>query len=87
MMSGDIGGGLCGKNKSPRTRRRPSLFQKKQHTCFGPNKNAKDQQQQLEDSMKTRDAQPVGLQNREMTNTIYELYAVARQCHDSMAPR
>lgn len=55
--------------------------------CFGPNKNAKDQQQQLEDSMKTPDAQPVGLQNREMTNTIYELYAAARQCHDSKAPR
>ena len=55
--------------------------------CFGPNKNAKDQQQQLEDSMKTRDAQPAGLQNREMTNTIYELYAVARQCHDSTAPQ
>lgn len=37
--------------------------------------------------MKTRDAQPVGLQNREMTNTIYELYAAARQCHDSTAPQ
>ena len=37
--------------------------------------------------MKTRDAQHVGLQNREMTNTIYELYAAARQCHDSTAPQ
>eukprot|EP00434_Breviolum_minutum_P012587 symbB.v1.2.011092.t1/scaffold693.1/size172333/4 len=43
-----------------------------------------DQQQQLEDSMKTRDAQPVGLQNREMTNTIYELYAVCAHLGGSM---